>query len=609
MINYRLEIVEYDKILLTDGATEKVVDADLETPEGKYSLVAAVFLLMGDSEETKGHLADAFDAFAKGATSFGPTVQQLRDAAAAVAWQADHPDEQAYRPFPVEVLPPVLAELVSEGAAALGCDPAQIALPALAACSIGLGNSRRIILKSSWLEPAVVWAAVVLPSGALKSPSLDLALEPIRTAQAKAIATYKAEQVEYEARHGEWEEAKKKLRGPEPTPPVCSRIAVSDTTIEALADRLQAALRGLLCERDELSGWLKSFNQYKAKGGADVAHWLTMHRAGGLLMDRKSGDQKIIFCPMAFVAVAGTVQPGTLRRCLTPEYRESGLAARLLLAMPPVRRRQWSEATVSERTRKRYAAMLAALLAIPMGGALLDPAPVDMPMTKEAKAAWIEFYNAHNLAEQASEGGDLAAAWSKLEGYAARLALILHHVRLVSGEDADTEAVDAVSMKAGIAIARWFAGEAERVYAMLGGDAETDEYADLVDLIQQRGGRITARELSRASRRYREDGTAREALCQLAEAGKGGWIELPPGKEGGRPVTVFELAGAVTQPPLSRVVTPVTVTKPPAVIAPMRVMAPSPLSPGKEQRVMSPGGEDDRDYSDGNPDVLVEVPA
>ena len=174
------------------------------------------------------------------------------------------------------------------------------------------------------------------------------ALAPIRDAQRKAIVEYKSAMVEHEARHGEWEEANKKLRGPEPTPPVCSRIAVSDTTVEALADRLQAALRGLLCERDELSGWLKSFNQYKAKGGADVAHWLTMHRAGGLLMDRKTGDQKIIFCPMAFVAVAGTVQPGTLRRCLTPEYRESGLAARLLLAMPPVRRRQWSEATVSE---------------------------------------------------------------------------------------------------------------------------------------------------------------------------------------------------------------------------------------------------------------------
>jgi hypothetical protein len=96
-------------------------------------------------------------------------------------------------------------------------------------------------------------------------------------------------------------------------------------------------------------------------------------------------------------------------------------------------------------------------------------------------------------------------------------------------------------MAAGIALARWFAREAERVYAMLGGDAEIDENVDLQALITARGGRISARELRNAKSKYHAPGAARDALCRLVEAGRGRWVPLPTGERGGRPVEVFEL--------------------------------------------------------------------
>ena len=67
-----------------------------------------------------------------------------------------------------------------------------------------------------------------------------------------------------------------------PTPPpkpVCRRLVVSDSTIEAIADRLQESPRGLLLARDELSGWINGFGQYKGGKGGDASHWLTMHGA------------------------------------------------------------------------------------------------------------------------------------------------------------------------------------------------------------------------------------------------------------------------------------------------------------------------------------------
>ena len=54
---------------------------------------------------------------------------------------------------------------------------------------------------------------------------------------------------------------------------------------------------------------------------------------------------------------------------------------------------------------------------------------------KEAKAVWIVFYNSW-AQEQAAAEGEMAAAYSKLEAYAARFTL-LHHVvsRVARGED------------------------------------------------------------------------------------------------------------------------------------------------------------------------------
>ncbi|HUO06986.1 MAG TPA: YfjI family protein [Phycisphaerae bacterium] len=545
---------------ITDGQDAVECDADLSTARGAGSVLLAATsewgtdtTIIAEVKRLTAYLTET------GMDSAGPEHEELRAAFRAIAGAAAD-DEAApvvsvrpFTPFPVNVLPRVLADLVNGGAKALGCDPSQIALPVLAACSASIGNSRRIMLKESWKEPAVLWAVTVLPSGALKSPALDLGLEPIRRAQGEAIREYQEQMARHEADVEEWARKDKRTRGDKPGAPVCARIVVSDSTVEGLASILasQASGRGLLCERDEASGWLKSFNQYKAKGGADEAHWLTMHRAGGLTMDRKTGDERLLFCPRAFVSFTGTIQPGILRLALLPEHRESGLSARLLLAMPPVRRRQWSEAVVSKTVQTRYGAMLAALMELPMGGVIGDQQPIDLPLTAGAKALWVDFYNAHNAAEQASEGGDISAAWSKLEGYAARLALIVYCARMVD-EGADPDAVDGVSMTAGITLARWFGGEAERVYAMLGGDAQTDEHRALWQWIRERGGRITARELRNSRASYHAAGAARDALSALVEAGYGRWVEVAPGPSGGRPVSIFEAAPAASpKPPLS----------------------------------------------------------
>lgn len=140
--------------------------------------------------------------------------------------------------------------------------------------------------------------------------------------------------------------------------------------------------------------------------------------------------------------------------------------------------------------------------------------------------------------------GDLAAAWSKLEGYAARFALLDHLVRLVSDEPA-LSGVDEHSVKTGVALARWFADEAARVYAEIGGDKEPPEareQRELIRIIRDHGGKITARQLMQASRRYRASTEEAEAaLGRLVAANLAMvWVDNH-NKGGGRPTVVYTL--------------------------------------------------------------------
>jgi hypothetical protein len=92
-------------------------------------------------------------------------------------------------------------------------------------------------------------------------------------------------------------------------------------TIEKLAEILEDNPGGTLVARDELAGWLGSFTRYKAqKGGTDLPNWLEMHRAGTVIVDRKTAERQTLFIQRAAVSITGGIQPGVLARALTPEF-------------------------------------------------------------------------------------------------------------------------------------------------------------------------------------------------------------------------------------------------------------------------------------------------
>lgn len=471
-----------------------------------------------------------------------------------------------FKPFPVDALPDPIRGFVTQAAKAIGCDASYIALPLLSGLASAIGNTHRIALKRGWTEPAIVWTAIVGESGTMKTPAFKLAMKAIRKAQADAFKEHEAARIEweaqslrYEAELTGWKRQAAKGHGdagdpPEkPNPPIARRYIVSDTTTEALAPILLGNPRGVLLARDELAGWLGSFDRYAKAGnaGADSAHWLSMHNGEAMTIDRKTGIPPTIHVPSASVSITGGIQPGILSRALGQKHHESGMAARVLFAMPPRKAKRWTEADVDVGTEAAVAAVFDKLFALtPETDGDGDERPRLVTLADDGKRAWIRFYNEH-ATEQAGLSGDLSAAWSKLEGYAARLALVIHLTRCAAGDatlhDPAPPPVDEASIAAGVVLARWFGDEARRVYAILSESDNDREARRLVEWIERKGGTVTARDLTHGIRAYRADPDAAErALLGLVEAGIGRWETDAHGPKGGRPAQRFRLVSTVT---------------------------------------------------------------
>ena len=159
------------------------------------------------------------------------------------------------------------------------------------------------------------------------------------------------------------------------------------------------------------------------------------------------------------------------------EHFDNGLTARLLFAMPPKLPKRWTEADLPRETEAAMETLFGRLLGLDFApDEEGDLQPVDVGLSAGGKAAWVRFYNDH-AQEEAGLTGDLAAAWSKLEGYAARFALLIHLIRAASADPTliDPSAVDAESIAGGVFLSRWFGDEAARVYAIIGADVESPE--------------------------------------------------------------------------------------------------------------------------------------
>jgi uncharacterized membrane protein YgcG len=503
-----------------------------------------------------GDLADVINAtdyyglLGEGATLTDVGRWILQIAEQTPAWQ---PETAAgylqWEAYPTDALPSPFREFVRETAAAIGCDESFVALPLLAQAAAAIGTTRMLEIKPTWRVPAVLWAVVVGESGSLKTAALWAALEWAHERETALQLQFQKDWQKYEDELARWKEDGG-LAGNKPKAPIAKRLLIQDITIEALAPVLKTNPRGVLLARDELAAWLRGFDKYsKNSKGAEAPNWLSLYNAKSITIDRKTSGT--IHVPIAAVSIIGGIQPHVLKRALSNDNRENGLAARLLMTMPPRCCKRWTDAVVDPMTSRAVKQVLGKLFALEheYSGVAQDRnsvghyKPEIVRLSPDAKAEYIAFYNA-NAKRLEEATGDWASALSKLEELPARLALVIHLVRWANGEQVNPDEVDADSMQRAIKLTEWHIHETQRIYQFLDASGGEESQLELLDWLRRRGGSATVRELyTNGPRVFRHNQTAAEAaLDELAKRGYGRW-ETVGGERGGRPKQVFRLLG------------------------------------------------------------------
>ena len=285
-------------------------------------------------------------------------------------WRDPEPLPELPRVAPLDYshLPPVLRAYVRDIADRMQC-PADFAASAcltMAASAVGRKVGIRPKRADNWTVVPNLWCMIVGRSGIMKSPAMSAALVPLRRMQAEAFEEFEKAKDAYQAdarlqeiavtaakqkaaqlmKKGNREAAALELanaQASETDEPTARRFIVVDSTVEALAETLEENPNGVLVDRDELSGWLRSLD--KEGRQEDRAFYLQAANGdSGFTVDR-IGRGRNRHIEAVCVSIVGGIQPSVLAGYVRDTQRggsnDDGLLQRFGLTVYPDVSPEW----------------------------------------------------------------------------------------------------------------------------------------------------------------------------------------------------------------------------------------------------------------------------
>ncbi len=263
-------------------------------------------------------------------------------------------DRQA---FPIDVFPKDIQNYVIECSNTLGHSVDFMGSGLLWMTSIIVGNSIKVTVKKGWVECCSVWIAVVGRAGVGKTPAISSIIRPVVELNSREIREYRKLKEKYEA----YEKLSKddKSNAVEVRKPRRSQFIVNDVTIEALVELHEENPNAVGVFKDELAGWIKDMNKYRA--GGDLEFHLSAFSNSPAYTTRKTVRDNYIHSPI--IPVLGGIQPAVLNQVFTDEYRDNGFSDRLLLCYPDCQVEKWNENEISDDLLQWYSDYVLSLYA------------------------------------------------------------------------------------------------------------------------------------------------------------------------------------------------------------------------------------------------------
>jgi replicative DNA helicase len=456
-------------------------------------------------------------------------------------------DSRSVRParieFPFEALPSVMQRFVKQVAEAIGTAPELVATPALAVLS-ALVATRFDIQPNGpetlWRARPLLWSLAIAPPGSGKTPSLNAILAPVRELQHAHLIAYKRALDLYKQAKAiaQAEASRRRRRKPDaptdvepsellptrlPPEPVCRRLTVGDTTVEALQKVLsENPGRVIVQHRDEISGLLTRLSD--PRYAADRPFLMSCFDGSTAeTIDRISRDGLYLKEPA--VTVIGNVTPARVLSELASTGHD-GLWQRFqLVCYPEPRLRAQVDSPEGAHIAEEWRALIRGLEGADAAGAPATCAEDVFSSPSTARQA-LSFDGTAQARFDAIKAGlredayachekeGLAGHLSKFPRFVASLAAVLHVAESGPGNPG---AIGLTVLERAVALATYYRDQAERLYEA--GEAPIRPARAALDVLPLLGSRFTVRELADKCAVLRDRETAERVLSYLVAHG------------------------------------------------------------------------------------------
>jgi hypothetical protein len=531
---------EVARSLMGIAGAVKIVNLPGLPPKGDIS----DWLDAGGTREKLGELGNAapmFQPSAQGTTAPKPEK-----------WEAIEPLGIAnVPPFPVAVLPPVLAQFVTAEAEATQTPPDLAAMLVLAVCAAAVAKKVEVQVRDQWLEPVNLFTVTVLEPGNRKSAVFSHATAPMREyeevlveqerpelarrqaqrrqreRQMKALEEKAAKKGDAEAAHEAEEIAVELATTPEPALP---RLIVDDATSEKLGAIL-AEQGGRIASMSPEGGVFDLMaGLYSKSGMPQFGVYLMGHAGDDLRVDRISRKGEHVKRPALTMGLA--IQPSVLEGLLeNSAFRGRGLLARFLYSLPESRigSRKIEPNPVPEAVSQAYHDVVWRLCELPWE-------PSQPQYLELAADAWLLLRQfMQNLEPELGAGGELDCAqdWgSKLAGAVARIAGVLHCV-VHADSSPGMYSVAATTMQSAIEIGTYAVVHALAAFEAMQADKGLSDAQYLLRWIE-RHGKTEFAQLEAQQHGKRRFKQANDIEAPLAVLVRHNYIRLRPAAKHGR---------------------------------------------------------------------------
>ena len=291
--------------------------------------------------------------------------------------------------------------------------------------SVIIGNSIQVEVKSGWLENVTLWMAIVGKAGLGKTPSINNIIFPLLKANSKEIKDY----IKKSEKFNEYNELSKdeKKQHEKVGKPSKTQFIANDITLEALVDLHQESKNAVGVFKDELAGWLKDMNKYRA--GSDLEFWLSTWSGKSVSLNRMSRAGSFVENPL--IPVLGGIQPSIFNTFYTDENKENGFMDRMLLSYPDLIIESYNDKEIdysmikwySDSVLSFYESIKANVVKYSDDGEIV---PNVAKFSDEAKTEWKRIFNdITTIQNDDNENEYMKSMLPKQKSYIPRFALLI----------------------------------------------------------------------------------------------------------------------------------------------------------------------------------------